>query len=150
MKKKTNPNCLWDIYLISCHPRTQHRPNHPWINIIRQDSQIIRIQSDILLETAILMMEMVRTSNAVLLDASEAKLAPTTDPAREADSYQAADAEILAVTPRSQRDDPPDAFVSAHVREFDLRYGIAVCAGGGAVFGVEVCRSHHNQSRHQE
>lgn len=39
-------------------------------------------------------------------------------------------------------DDPPDTFVAPNVRELDVGDVLAVCAGGGAVFGVKVCKEN--------
>jgi hypothetical protein len=116
---------------------TQHRPDYGRINIIRQNRQIVRIKRDVFLETAVLMVQMVRALHAVLLCSSKTELASATDTTRESDAHQPADVQIRA-TAWTQGDDAADTFVAADVGEFDLRDGVAVWAGCGAVFGVEV------------
>lgn len=83
-------------------------------------------------------MQVVGALDAVLLHAREAELAPATDPAREANPDQASDTEIIAAA-GAQSDDAANAFMSPNMRQFDLCDGFAVCTGGGAAFGVEVC-----------
>lgn len=83
-------------------------------------------------------MQMVGALNAVLLHARKAELASATDPTREANADQASDAEVIAAA-GAQSHDAANAFVPANVRQLDLCDGIAVCTGGGAAFGVEVC-----------
>lgn len=87
------------------------------------------------------MMQMVRGIRTVLLRAGEAVLAATTHAAREADADETADADrgVAVREAGTERDDPPDAFVAADVREFDRCDGTAVRAAGCAEAGVEIC-----------
>jgi len=88
------------------------------------------------------MVQMVRRrSVAVLLRPRQAVLAAPTDAAAEADADEFADADagVGLCLSWAQRDDPPDAFVPADVRQLDCCDGLAVGAGSGAGFGVQVC-----------
>lgn len=58
-----------DSYLVCCDSSTQHRPNNLWIYIVRKDSEIVGIQSDILLEAAVFMVEVVCALDTVLFRA---------------------------------------------------------------------------------
>jgi hypothetical protein len=73
--------------LISRQPRTKDWAHNLRIYIIRKNRQIIRIERNILLKAAILMVEMVGTLNAVLLRTGKTKLAPPTDAARKPDPH---------------------------------------------------------------
>jgi hypothetical protein len=87
------------------------------------------------------MMQMIRTSNAVLLGASKTELAPPTDPAREPDADQPTHFQSGTMLDiRAKRDNSADSFVAADVGELDLCYGVTVWSGRGAGFGVQVCR----------
>ena len=59
-----------DSYLVRCDTSTQHRPDNLWIYIVRKDSEIVGIQSDILLEAAVFVVQVVRALDTVLFRAS--------------------------------------------------------------------------------
>lgn len=59
-----------DSYLVRRDSSTQHRPDNLRIYIVRKDSEIVGIQSDILLEAAVFMVEVVRALDTVLFRAS--------------------------------------------------------------------------------
>lgn len=128
---------LMEANLISRDSSTQHRPNELRIHIIRQNGQIIRIQSNILLETTIFMMKMIRALSAVLLCTSQTEFASSTDPTQESDSDQAAEFHAFAAV-GAEFDDTADAFVATDVREFDVGDGGSLCTCGGAGFSMQV------------
>jgi hypothetical protein len=93
------------------------------------------------------MMQMVRRfkrpdtiARAVLLPASEARVAAPTDSRVEADAYESTEADCWVVLGEAGAEsyDAGDAFVAADVGEFDGCYGRTVGAGCCAGGGVEV------------
>jgi hypothetical protein len=123
--------------LIRRDSSTQHRSNELGVHIIRQDGQIIRIQSDILLKTTIFMMKMIRALSAVLLCTSQTELASSTDSTQESDSNQATELHAFAAV-GTQFDDTADAFVATDVWEFDVCDGGSLGTCGGAGFSMQV------------
>jgi len=79
-------------------------------------------------------------ARAVLLPASEARIAAPADSRAETDAYEGAEADCWVVLGEAgaESDDAGDAFVAADVREFDGCDGRAVGAGCCAGGGVEV------------
>ncbi|GAT22390.1 oxidoreductase [Aspergillus luchuensis] len=94
-----------------------HRPDNLRIYIVRKDSEIVGIQSDILLEAAVFMVEVVRALDTVL----------------EANADQSADLQVR-VTVGAQSHNLPDAFMTSNMREFDFCDRIAISTSGGSVF----------------
>jgi len=82
-------------YLIRRQPRTQHRSNRPRVHSLRQNRQIIRIQTNILLEASIFMMQMIRAfANTMLLLSSKAEFAAPADARGEADADELPDVDV--------------------------------------------------------
>lgn len=73
-------------YLIGRQARTQHGPDNSWVDIIRKNCQVPGVERDILLKTAILMMQVICAFDAVLLISREAEFAPSTDSANKSDA----------------------------------------------------------------
>lgn len=82
------------------------------------------------------MMQVIRLLRTMLLLASQTELASSTDPARESDSDECAEFDVVAAW--AECDDAPDTFVAADVGEFDGCYRFAVSTGGCAGFGVKI------------
>jgi len=125
---------------VRCKPSAENRSNNDRVDILRQDGEIICVQSDVLLETAVFMMQVIRTLNAVLLLAGEAELATSADATCKADADQITDLDVVGASFTLDHD-PAYTLVTSDVRKFDLGNRIAVWAGGSARLGVEICRT---------
>ena len=73
-------------YLVSRHARTQYGPYGLGINVLRQHCQILRVQHTILLETAVLMVQVISSLGAMLLPIRSAEVAFMADAREEADT----------------------------------------------------------------
>lgn len=95
------------------------------IDVIWQKGKVARVQSDVLLKAAVLMVQVIRAFHAVLLRSGQTELAAPADPTCESDAHETAELDVVA-TARSQCDDLSDSLVPADVREFDVCYRVAV------------------------
>jgi hypothetical protein len=83
------------------------------------------------------MMQMIRALDAVLFRSRKTKLATPAYPAGKPYADIASHSNIVIYT-RSELDDPANTFVAANVREFDLRYGLAIRSSSDSGLGMEV------------
>jgi hypothetical protein len=94
---------------------TENGSDDGGIDILGQDGEIICIQGDILLETAVFVVQVVRAADAMLLLAGQTELAAATDATGKADADEVPDVDIRR-TAGAESDDPTDALVAADVR----------------------------------
>ena len=76
----------------STQPSQQHPPSHR--HPPAKQCQIIRVQRNIPLKTPILMMQMVRATDTILLRPGQTELTPSAHAAREPDTHQSADFQL--------------------------------------------------------
>ena len=125
-------------YVVSGHAGAKHRPNDLRINVIWQDRQIICIQHNVFLETAILVEQVICAVSTVLLLARQTEFTAPTDSTRKSNPNQIADLDVFC-TAGTQAHDSSNTLMATNMWELISGDRVAVCTNGGASFGVEVC-----------
>ena len=73
--------------LVSRQTRTEHGPNNCWIHVLWQNRQIIHVERDVFLETAIFMVQVVRGFGAMLFFPSHTELTLSADARCKPNTY---------------------------------------------------------------
>ena len=125
-------------YLVSRETRAQHWSHDRWVNIVGENSKVVCVKSNVFLEAAVFMMQVVCALDAVLLSTGKTEVAATTDTTHEANANKYALFDVIA-TARTNGNNSTDTFVTTDVREFDLCNRVAIGTGRSACLRMKIC-----------
>lgn len=107
------------------------------IYVVRKQSDIICVESDILLKASVFVVKMICASYAMLFLPCQAIFTAPADTTCKSDADKLAYSDIVGAV-RAEGDDTSNALMATNVRKLDVGYRLAIKACGCAFFGMEI------------
>lgn len=126
-------------YLVSSDTGAKHWSNAFRIDVLRQYREILGVQYAVFLEAAVSVMQVILCLGTMLFSIVCAVLALMANASNEANSYQGTDLHAGTCGLGTQSKNLADTFMSAHMRQLDVRYGASIRTGCGASLCMQIC-----------